>query len=159
MKDTFKPLDEKLDADGLRVAIVVSRYNDKITTGLLAGATDALKKHGVDEEQLKIVSVPGAFEIPVAALHLAETGAYDALVCLGAVLRGETPHFDYIAAETTRGVMNTALTTGVPCGFGLLTIETTKQGEERSKKGPQNKGYEAAEAALEMALHLGKIAA
>ena len=158
MKDSFQALDETLDGSKLRIAVVASRFNGEITKRLTAGALEGLKKHGITEERMKIVSVPGAFEIPVMALHLAETNVYDAVLCLGAVVRGETPHFDYICSETSRGIMNTMLTTGVPCGFGLLTLDSVEQGLARTEPGPHNKGLEAAEATVEMALHVKKIA-
>ena len=157
MKDSFKGLEETLDGSKLRVAVIVSRFNDEITTRMLGGATECMRTHNVPEDKIMIMSVPGAFELPLAALHVAETEDYDALVCLGAVIRGETPHFDYVCSETSRGLMNVQLTTGVPIGFGLLTLETVQQGVARTEPGKHNKGFEAAEAALEMALHVKTI--
>ncbi len=157
MKDSFKASKDALEGEKLSIAVVVSRFNDQITTRLLSGATEALKKHNVEEKNIRILSVPGAFELPLAALHVAETEKYDAIVCLAAVLRGETPHFDYICNEVSRGLMDIMLTTGVPCGFGVLTLENVEQGLARTEPGSANKGFEAAEAALEMALLAEKL--
>jgi 6,7-dimethyl-8-ribityllumazine synthase len=113
-----------LSAKGLRLAVVVSRFNSFITERLLAGALDALERAGGDNKKIEVVRVPGSFEIPVAAKRLAETGRYDALICLGCIIRGQTQHFDYISAEVTRGIQLAAIETGVPLAFGVLTTDT-----------------------------------
>jgi 6,7-dimethyl-8-ribityllumazine synthase len=140
------------DAAGAgRFAIVVSRFNEEITSGLLDGARAALAEGGVREDDIRIVRVPGAFEIPVAALRLAESGAYDAVICLGCLIKGDTMHFEYIASAASNGIMNVSTVTGVPVAFGVLTTLTDEQAAARSAPGPENKGREAALAALEMA--------
>ncbi|BDG58916.1 6,7-dimethyl-8-ribityllumazine synthase [Caldinitratiruptor microaerophilus] len=136
---------------GLRIALAVSRFNDFITSSLLAGARDALIRHGVREEDIDVAWVPGAFELPLAVLRLAGSGRYDAVVALGAVIRGATPHFDYVAGEVTRGVGRAALESGVPVTFGVLTTDTVDQAIERAGTKAGNKGAEAALAAIEMA--------
>ena len=137
--------------EGLRFAIVVARFNSAITERLLAGAQDALRRHGVHSEDIDIVWVPGAFEIGAAAMRLAKSGRYEALICLGAVIRGATSHYDYVCAEATRGVGAVATTTGVPALFGVLTTDTIEQAEERAGTKAGNKGWDAAVAAIEMA--------
>jgi 6,7-dimethyl-8-ribityllumazine synthase len=141
----------KLDATGLRFAIVVSRFNAFITERLLSGAQDALARLGADTKDVKVVRVPGAFEIPSAARMLAETGDYDALLCLGCLLRGDTAHYDVIVNECTRGIGQSAQDTGVPHAFGVLTCETLEQAIDRAGLKMGNKGFEAAMAAAEMA--------
>jgi 6,7-dimethyl-8-ribityllumazine synthase len=136
---------------GCRFAIVVSRFNEEVTEGLLAGAREALSNASVREEDLTIVRVPGAFEIPVAALRLAETGDFDAIVCVGCVIKGDTMHFEYIADAASKGIAEAAAATGVPITFGVLTTLTEEQALERAAPGPGNKGREAALAAVEMA--------
>lgn len=138
-------------AGGGRFAIVVSRFNEEITSGLLGGARAALAEGGVREDDIRIVRVPGAFEIPVVALRLAESGAYDAVICLGCLIKGDTMHFEYIASAASNGIMNVSTVTGVPVAFGVLTTLTDEQAAARSAPGPENKGREAALAALEMA--------
>jgi 6,7-dimethyl-8-ribityllumazine synthase len=138
-------------AAGYRFAIVVSRFNEEITSGLLAGARAALAEASVRDDDVTVVHVPGAFEIPVASLHLAESGEYDAVICLGCLIKGETMHFEYIAAAASQGIMNVSTVTGVPVAFGVLTAVTDEQAEARSAPGPGNKGREAALAAVEMA--------
>ncbi len=138
-------------ANGCRFAIVVSRYNEDITAGLLAGARLALKDAEVRDEDVTIVRVPGAFEIPLAAQRLAETGRFDAVVCLGCLIKGDTMHFEYIASATSHGIMQAAAITGVPITFGVLTTLTEEQAVARSAEGPENKGRESALAAIEMA--------
>jgi 6,7-dimethyl-8-ribityllumazine synthase len=147
-----------LNAAGCRFAIVVSRFNDEITSGLLAGARAALEESEVADEDLDIVHVPGAFEIPSVALRLARTGTYDAVITLGCLIKGETMHFEYIAAAAAHGIMQVGLTTGVPVAFGVLTAATDEQAVARSAAGPENKGREAALAAIEMATLLRQIA-
>lgn len=141
----------ELSAKGLRLAIVVSRFNSFITERLLAGALDALTRAGAEEKKVEIVRVPGSFEIPVAAKKLAQTGRYDALICLGCIIRGDTQHFDYISAEVTRGVQLAAIETGVPLAFGVLTTDTLEQAIERAGAKSGNKGAEVALTAVEMA--------
>jgi 6,7-dimethyl-8-ribityllumazine synthase len=138
-------------AAGGRFAIVVSRFNEEITAGLLDGARAALAEGGIGEGDVRVVRVPGAFEIPVAALRLAESGAYDAVICLGCLIKGDTMHFEYIASAASTGIMNVSTVTGVPVAFGVLTTLTDEQAAARSAPGPENKGREAALAALEMA--------
>lgn len=145
-----KMLEGQLNAEGYRFALIVSRFNDFICSRLVDGAMDALLRHGAKEEQLLLVKVPGAFEIPLAAKKLAETGRYDAVICLGAVIRGATPHFDYVAAEVSKGVACVALESKVPVLFGVLTTDNLEQAIERAGSKSGNKGYEAAAAAIEM---------
>ncbi len=136
---------------GLRFGIVISRFNEFITGKLLEGAQDGLVRHGVAEADIETVWVPGAFEIPLAAKKLAETKRHDAIICLGAVIRGGTPHFDYIAAEVSKGIAKVGLDAGLPVIFGVLTAETLEQAIERAGSKMGNRGFEAAEHALEMA--------
>jgi len=140
-----------LSASGLRVALVVSRFNEFITGKLEAGALDALRRNGAKEDDLSIYRVPGAFEIPFAADKIAKSGKFDAVVCLGAVIRGATPHNVYISSEVTKGIAQTALTTGIPVTFGVLTTDTVEQAIERAGTKAGNKGFEAAMSAIEMA--------
>ena len=141
----------ELDSAGLRIAVVVSRFNEVITSRLLAGARSALERHGVRDDDVDVAWVPGAFELPIAARRLAESRRYDAVVCLGAIIRGETPHFEYIAAEAARGIADIARDTGVPAIFGVLTPNTLEQALERAGGKAGNKGYDAAVSAIEMA--------
>ena len=138
-------------AKGLRFGIVVSRFNDFITSNLLVGTLEGFKESGVDKADLKILKVPGAFEIPQAAKRLCSTGSIDAVVCLGAVIRGETSHFDYICAEASRGIGQVGLEFNIPVLFGVLTTENLEQAIARSGSGSSNKGRETALAAVEMA--------
>jgi 6,7-dimethyl-8-ribityllumazine synthase len=138
-------------ATGCRFALVVSRFNEEITEGLLRGARAVLAESGVRDEDVTVVRVPGAFELPLAARRLAASGAFDAIVCLGCVIKGDTMHFEYIAGAASQGIMDAGLQTGVPVGFGLLTTLTDEQAAERAADGPGNKGREAALAAVEMA--------
>ncbi len=140
-----------LDGAGLRVAIVCSRFNDLITERLLAGARDALLRHGTDEASITEAWVPGAFEIPLVASRLAASGEFDAVVCLGAVIRGATGHYDQVATQCAAGVQRAQLDTGVPVVFGVLTTDTLEQALERAGSKSGNKGFEAAVAAVEMA--------
>ncbi len=135
----------------MRIAIVVSRYNDFVTDRLLAGARAALQASGIAENDVTVLRVPGAFEVPMAAQRAAETGRFDAIVCLGCLIRGETPHFDYIASAASHGLMQASAVTGVPMAFGILTTESAEQALERAGQGTDNKGWEAAAAAVEMA--------
>jgi 6,7-dimethyl-8-ribityllumazine synthase len=140
-----------------RFAIVLSRFNEFVGGKLLDGARDALLRHEVSEDAIDLVWVPGAFEIPVVARRLATTGRYDAVICLGAVIRGATPHFDYVAAEVSKGVAHASLETGVPVIFGVLTTDTIEQAIERAGIKAGNKGFDAAVAAIEMANVLAQI--
>ena len=134
----------------MRFGIVVSRFNDAVSTPLLEGAVEALELHGASSDDLTIAWVPGAFEIPIAAREIAEHGRVDAVVCLGAVIRGETAHFDYVAGEAARGIASVHATTGVPATFGVLTVDTVEQAMDRAGGRYGNKGAEAALAAVEM---------
>ena len=140
-----------LVAVGLRVGIVVARFNSFITTQLYVGARDGLIRHGVAANDIDVAWVPGAFEIPVVAKKLAHVGGYDAVICLGAVIRGSTPHFDYVAAEVSKGVAAVGFQTGIPVIFGVLTTDTIEQAIERAGAKAGNKGYDAAVTAIEMA--------
>ncbi|HET9272004.1 MAG TPA: 6,7-dimethyl-8-ribityllumazine synthase [Vicinamibacterales bacterium] len=144
-------------AAGYRFAIVVSRFNPEITDGLLNGARDALAQAGVRDDDVTLVRVPGAFELPVAAQRLAESGRVDAVICLGCLIKGDTMHFEYIADAATRGIADVGLATGVPVTFGVLTTLTDEQAEVRARPGDGNKGREAALAAVEMATLLRAI--
>ncbi|MEJ2671914.1 MAG: 6,7-dimethyl-8-ribityllumazine synthase [Deltaproteobacteria bacterium] len=146
----MRNLEGKLNAAGLKFALIVSRFNAFITERLLEGALDCLRRQGADEDSLTLVRVPGAWEIPVAAKRLAQPPAYDAIICLGAVIRGSTPHFDYVAAEVSKGIAQVSLESGVPIGFGILTTDTLEQAIERAGTKAGNKGFAAAEAAIEM---------
>jgi len=144
-------IEGKLDARQMKVGIIVSRFNNFITEKLLGGAMEALKQHGGEDENIDVVHVPGAFEIPLFAHKMAASGKYTALVCLGAVIRGETPHFEYISAEVSRGIANAMIEHRIPIAFGVLTTDTLEQAVERSGTKMGNKGYEAALTAIEMA--------
>jgi 6,7-dimethyl-8-ribityllumazine synthase len=147
----MKTLEGRLDAGGLRFGIVVSKYNEFVTTRLLAGAVDVLTKAGAGDRAIEVVRVPGAFEIPLVARRLAQSGRFDAVLCLGAVIRGETPHFEYISAETSRGIARAAWEANLPVIFGVLTTDTADQALERAGAPERNKGAEAARTAIEMA--------
>ncbi len=136
---------------GLKFGLVVPRFNDFITRRLLEGAQDTLVRHGVDEEDIEVAWVPGAFEIPLIALKLAQTKKYDAVICLGAVIRGGTPHFEYIASELTKGIAKVSLDTGLPVIYGVITADTLEQAIERAGTKEGNKGSQAAVNAIEMA--------
>jgi len=138
-------------ASGLRFAIVVSRFNEEVTEGLLEGARRALAEAGVREDDVVIVRVPGAFEIPVAARRVAESGRFDAVICIGCLIKGETMHFEFIASAASQGIAAAATETGVPMALGVITTLTEEQAQERAAAGPGNKGGEAARAAIEMA--------
>ena len=143
-------IEGKLIAEGQKIAIVVGRFNEIITNKLLGGAVDAFKRHGGEEENIDLAWVPGAFEIPLVAKKLAESKKYDAVVCLGAVIRGATPHFDMVANETTKGIAAAGLQTGVPIIFGVLTTDNIEQAVERAGSKAGNKGFEAVTTAIEM---------
>ena len=140
----------KFDARGRRVALVASRFNEFFTGELLAGAEDCLARHGVGESQIDVVWVPGGFELPLAAQRLARSGRYGAVVCLGCLIQGDTPHFQYLAAEVIKGVAQVGLDTGVPVVFGVITAETIEQAMERAGTKAGNKGFDAALTALEL---------
>jgi 6,7-dimethyl-8-ribityllumazine synthase len=140
-----------LVSEGLKYAIVASRFNEFITSRLLSGALDALKRHGAREDEVEVAWVPGAFEIPFVAQKLAESGKYDAVITLGAVIRGSTAHFDYVCNEVAKGVASVGLKTGVPTIFGVLTTDSIEQAVERAGTKAGNKGWEAAVTAVEMA--------
>ena len=146
-----KTFEGNLSGQGLSLAIVVSRFNRLVTERLLAGAHDALARHGVDQEKVDVAWVPGSLELPLAARRLAERGRYDAIVCLGAVIRGETPHFDYVASQAAAGISRVGLDSGVPTIFGVITANTLEQALERAGGKAGNKGYDAVVTAIEMA--------
>ena len=143
-------LEGKLIAEGQKIAIIAGRFNEIITNKLLGGAVDAFKRHGGDEKDIDLAWVPGAFEIPLVAKKLAESKKYDAVICLGAVIRGATPHFDMVANETTKGIAAAGLQTGVPIIFGVLTTDNIEQAVERAGSKAGNKGFEAVTTAIEM---------
>jgi 6,7-dimethyl-8-ribityllumazine synthase len=144
-------------AAGCRFAIVASRFNPEITSGLLQGARETLAEASVADDDIMIVHVPGAFEIPLAAMRMAETGRFDAVICLGCLIKGDTMHFEYLASAASQGLMDVSTATGVPIAFGVLTTLTDEQAAARSAPGPDNKGREAARAAIEMATLLRSI--
>lgn len=145
-----RTIEGKKDARGLKIGIVVSRFNQFITDKLLDGAVDGFKSHGGDDNHLTVVRVPGAFEIPLIADRMAASGKYDALVCLAAVIRGDTPHFEYVSEAVTRGIGDTVHNHRIPIGFGVLTTNDVQQAMDRSGSKDANKGYEALLTALEM---------
>ncbi len=140
-----------LSGKGLKFGIVAARFNDFITSRLVEGALDGLQRHGVAEEDVEIVKVPGSYEIPLAARMMAQTKKYHAVICLGAVIRGATPHFEYVSAEVSKGVASVSLETGLPVIFGVLTTDTIEQAIERAGTKSGNKGWDAALSAIEMA--------
>jgi 6,7-dimethyl-8-ribityllumazine synthase len=145
-----KVIEGKLSAKGVKFGLVVSRFNDFINKRLMDGALDALNRHGAEDKNILIIMVPGSFEIPLMAKKLADSGNYDAVICLGAVIRGATPHFEYISAEVTKGIAQVALDTGVPISFGILTTDNIEQAIERAGTKSGNKGWDAAISAIEM---------
>lgn len=146
-----KVYEGKLIAKGLKFGVVVGRFNEFITNKLLGGALDALNRHGAETENIEVVWVPGAFEIPLVAQTLAKTGRYHAVICLGAVIRGSTPHFDYVCSEVSKGIAKVAMDTGVPAVFGIITADTIEQAIERAGTKAGNKGWDAAVTGIEMA--------
>lgn len=140
----------QLAVDGQRFAVVVSRFNEFITSKLLSGAVDALTRHGCEESNITTVHVPGAFELAFVAKKLAESGSYDAVICLGCVIRGQTPHFEYVAGQAARGISQAALATGVPITFGVITSDTLEQAVERAGSKAGNRGVDAALSAIEL---------
>lgn len=147
----MKTYEGQLVATGLRFGIIVGRFNEFITNKLLGGALDGLKRHGASEEDIAVVWVPGAFEIPLAAQKMAGSGKYDAVICLGTVIRGGTTHYDYVCAEVSKGVAHVGMATGIPTIFGVLTTENIEQAIERAGTKAGNKGFDAALSAIEMA--------
>ena len=146
----MKTFEGKLVSDGIKVGIVVARFNEFITNKLLSGAMDGLLRHNVKEEDIQVAWVPGAFEIPLIASKMAKSGSYDAVICLGAVIRGSTSHYDYVCNEVSKGIAAVSLETGVPVMFGVITTENIEQAIERSGSKAGNKGSECAEGAVEM---------
>jgi 6,7-dimethyl-8-ribityllumazine synthase len=153
----MKIIEGELQAKGLKIGIIVSRFNDFITSRLFDGAIDALLRHGAKEDDIEVVKVPGSFEIPLIAKKLASKGIYNAIICLGTVIRGATPHFDYVAAEVSKGIAAASLETGVPIAFGVITSDTIEQAVERAGSKAGNKGWDAAITAIEMAQVLKKL--
>ena len=145
-----KRYEGSLDAKGMKIALVVSRFNNFFTDKLLAGALDCLVRHGADERKLDIAYVPGSFEIPVVAGRLARMKKYDAVICLGAVIRGDTPHFDFVATEASKGIARLGMESEIPVVYGLVTADTLEQAVERSGTKAGNKGWDAAQTAIEM---------
>jgi 6,7-dimethyl-8-ribityllumazine synthase len=140
----------KLLAEGMKFGLVASRFNEMIVRRLLGGALDTLKRHGAAEESIEIAWVPGGFELPLVAAKLAESGRYDAVICLGAIIRGATPHFEYVAAEVAKGIAQVSLKTGLPVIYGVVTADTIEQAVERAGTKAGNRGADAAQAAIEM---------
>lgn len=153
----MKIIEGELQAKGIKFGIIVSRFNDFITSHLLDGAVDALIRHGAKEDDIEVVKVPGSFEIPLAAKKMASKGSYGAVICLGTVIRGATPHFDYVASEVSKGIATASLETGVPIAFGVITSDTIEQAVERAGTKAGNKGWDAAITAIEMAQVLKKL--
>ncbi len=153
----MKIIEGEMQAKGLKFAIVVSRFNDFITSKLLDGAMDALLRHGAKEDDIDVVRVPGSFEIPLVAKKMASKGSCNAVICLGTVIRGATPHFEYVAAEVSKGIASASMETGVPMAFGIITSDTIEQAVERAGTKSGNKGWDAALTAIEMAQLLKKI--
>jgi len=147
----YKEIAGNLDGSGLKFGLVVSRFNSLLTSKLLEGALDCLKRHQADEASIGVAWVPGSFEIPYAAAKMASSKKYDAVICLGAVIKGDTPHFDFIASEATKGIAKTAMDSGIPVIYGLITSDTLEQAIERAGTKAGNKGWDAAQAAIEMA--------
>lgn len=146
----MKIYEGSLVSDGIRIGIAASRFNEFITSKLLAGAVDGLKRHNVEEDQIEVAWVPGAFEIPLIASKMAQSGKYDAVICLGAVIRGNTSHYEYVCSEVSKGIAAVSLNSQVPVMFGVLTTETIEQAIERSGTKAGNKGFECALGAIEM---------
>jgi 6,7-dimethyl-8-ribityllumazine synthase len=153
----MKCIEGELQAKGLKFGIIVSRFNDFITGKLLEGAKDALLRHGVKEDDIDVVKVPGSFEIPLVAKKMALKGAYNAIICLGTIIRGATPHFEYVASEASKGIASASMETGIPMAFGIITSDTIEQAVERAGTKSGNKGWDAAITAIEMAQLLKKI--
>lgn len=146
-----KVIEANLDASGLKIGIVVCRFNEMVSKGLLDGALDCLKRHGTTDSSISVAWVPGAFEAPLVAKKLAHSKKFDAIICLGAIIRGATPHFEYIASEASKGIAKVSLDSGIPVIFGILTTDNLEQALERAGAKPGNKGFSAALSAIEMA--------
>lgn len=146
----MKTYEGKLVSDGIKIGIVAARFNEFITSKLLGGAIDCLKRHNVDEDDISIAWVPGAFEIPLIASKMAKTSKYDAIICLGAVIRGSTSHYDYVCSEVSKGIATVSLESGIPVTFGVLTTENIEQAIERAGTKAGNKGYDCAASTIEM---------
>ena len=153
----MKCIEGELHAKGLKFGIIVSRFNDFITGKLLEGAKDALLRHGAKEDDIDVVKVPGSFEIPLVAKKMAVKGAYNAIICLGTIIRGATPHFEYVASEASKGIASASMETGIPMAFGIITTDTIEQAVERAGTKSGNKGWDAAITAIEMVQLLKKI--
>ncbi|MHC1719358.1 MAG: 6,7-dimethyl-8-ribityllumazine synthase [Clostridiaceae bacterium] len=153
----MKTFEGKLISQGLKYGIIVGRFNEFIGGKLLSGALDGLKRHGVEDSEIEIAWVPGAFEIPLAAKKMAKSKKYDAVICLGAVIKGSTPHFDFVSSEVSKGIANVSLDTEVPVIFGVLTTDSIEQAIERAGTKSGNKGYDAAVTAIEMANLLSQL--
>jgi len=147
----MKVFEGELQAKGLKFAVIVSRFNDFICSKLLDGAIDALTRHGASEQNIEIIKVPGAFEIPLVAKKVSSQKKHDAVICLGAIIRGATPHFDFVAAEASKGIAQASLDSGIPIAFGVLTTDTIEQAVERAGTKSGNKGWDCAMVAIEMA--------
>ncbi len=147
---SYKTLEGTLDAQGLKIGIVVARFNSFIGDRLVEGAMDCLVRHGAEESAVTVAKVPGAWELPLVAQKMARSGSWDGIICLGAVIRGSTPHFDYVAAEASKGIASVSLETGVPVMFGVLTTDTIEQAVERAGTKAGNKGWDAALGLIEM---------
>jgi len=154
----MKVIEGELQAKGLKFGIIVSRFNEFITGRLLDGAIDALVRHGAEEKDITVAKVPGAFEIPMVAKKLAAKGGLHAVICLGTVIRGSTPHFDYVAAEVSKGIASASMETGIPMAFGIITADTIEQAIERAGTKSGNKGWDAAMSSIEMAQVMKKLA-
>ena len=153
----MKIIEGELQAKGLKFGIVMSRFNDFITSRLLEGARDALLRHGAKEDDITVIKVPGSFEIPLVAKKMASKGSYNAIICLGTIIRGATSHFEYIAAEVSKGIATVSFETGIPVTLGVITTDTIEQAIERSGTKSGNKGWDAALSAIEMAQLLKKL--
>ena len=154
----MKTIQGNLDGKGLKIGIIVSRFNDFITDKLLAGALEALKMHGVSDANIEVIKIPGAFELPTVIQKMSKSKKYNALVCLGAVIRGATSHYDFVASESIKKVAQASYDTGMPCSLGIITTENVEQAIERAGTKQGNKGYEAAQVAIEMANLIRSIA-
>lgn len=154
----MKVLEGFYEGKGLKIAIVASRFNEFITNKLVGGAEDCLRRHNVADDDITLAWVPGAFEIPLAAKKLAQSGKYDAVICVGAVIRGSTSHYDYVCAEVSKGIASVSLETGIPVMFGVLTTDTIEQAIERAGTKAGNKGYDCAMGALELVQLMKKVA-
>ena len=153
----MKKYEGELQAKGLKFAVIVSRFNEFITNKLLDGAVDALLRHGASEENIDVIKVPGSFEIPLAAKKIAKKKSYDAIICLGTIIRGATPHFEYVASEAAKGIALVSLEAEIPVAFGIITADTIEQAIERAGTKSGNKGWDAALVAVEMAQLLKKL--